>query len=250
MRIRALIIDDEKLARLRLIRMLLRHEVIEIVGETGNSLEAGPLIEEVQPDVIFLDIRMPQLSGFDILKRLKKSPYIIFTTAYNEYALQAFEENTVDYLLKPISEEKLKRAISKILNIIQQGRPAGIDLEKLLRSLEKKDEIMRRFSVKIGDRIMIFADDKISYFHADDKYTFLHTEDKDFIIPFPLKELERKLDPEKFIRVHRAFIVNLENIASIHRWFGGRLLLKIKNRGEITVSAKYLKKFKEKIHLS
>lgn len=159
-------------------------------------------------------------------------------------------KNKIDYLLKPISDEKLGRAISKVIKIIQQGHPIHIDLERLLQSVERKEEIMKRFSVRIGDRIIIIPDYKISFFKSEDKYTFLYTEDKDFIIPFTLKELEKRLDQEKFIRVHRAFIVNIENIASIHRWFAGRLLLKMKNGKEIVVSTKHLKKFKEKIHLT
>lgn len=250
MKIRAVVIDDEKLARSRLKRMLLKYGEVEVAGETGNSLEACSLIEDTQPDVVFLDIRMPRLSGFDILKKLKKSPYIIFTTAHNQYALQAFEENTVDYLLKPVSDEKLGRAVSKIKKIIKQGQPARIDLERLLQSVERKEGIMKRFPVRIGDRIIIIPDSKIFFFKAEDKYTFLHIEDKEFIVPFSLKELEEKLDEEKFIRVHRAFIVNVENITAIHRWFGGRLLLKTKSGEEITVSTKYLKDFKKKIHLT
>lgn len=249
MKIRALIIDDEKLARSRLQRLLRDYTDIEIVGEAGNGEDALHLIEAEKPDVLFLDIKMPLVSGFELLEKLEESPFIIFTTAYDRYALQAFEENTVDYLLKPIAKEKLERAVSKLTKIIRQGSPAQIDLEKLVRSLEKKEKVIKRFSVKVGDRIHIVPDYQITFFHAKDKYTFLNTEEKSYITPFSLKELEGRLDPEIFQRVHRSYIVNLENIQSIHQWFGGRLLLKLKGGKEVIASQNYASEFKKKINL-
>ena len=247
--IRALIIDDEKLARSRLRRLLAPFQEIKIVGEATNGEEGLALISETRPDVLFLDIQMPQLSGFEMLAKMEKSPYIIFTTAYDAFALQAFEEKTVDYLLKPISEDKLKRALSKLTPIMQKGDIDPPDLTKLLHSLTSKENILKRFSVKVGDRIFIIPDRDILFFHSEDKYTFLNTKDQSYIIPFTLKELEGRLDPECFIRIHRSFIVNLEQIGSIHKWFGGKLLLKMKNGKEMTVSQNYLGAFKEKIHL-
>jgi two-component system LytT family response regulator len=249
MPITAVIVDDEKLARSRLKRLLARYESIEIVGEARNGREALRLIEEHRPDVLFLDIKMPFLSGFEMLGKLETSPYIIFTTAYDRYALQAFEENTIDYLLKPISDEKLDRAIDKLTRIFQQGSPVHVDLEKLLKSIRSRENIMKRFSVKLGERIFIIPDHEIVYFHSEDKYTFLNTTEKNYIVPFTLKELEARLDPECFIRVHRGSIVNIVHIGSIHKWFGGRLLIKMKNGKEFTVSQNYVNDFKAKIHL-
>jgi two-component system LytT family response regulator len=247
--IRALIIDDEKLARSRLRRLLARFESIEIIGEASNGQEGLACIEEHHPDVLFLDIKMPLLSGFQMLAQMEKSPYIIFTTAYDVFALQAFEENTVDYLLKPVSEDTLKRAVNKLTSILQKGDVAPFDITRLLDSLRKKENMLTRFSVKAGDRIFIIPDRDILFFNAEDKYTFLNTADQNYIIPFTLRELEDRLDPERFIRIHRSVIVNIEQIGSIHKWFGGRLQLKMKNGKEITVSHNYLSIFKEKIHL-
>jgi len=251
MKIKAIIIDDERLARARLFRLLKKHDSIEILGEAENGREAIELIQKVQPDVIFLDIKMPVLSGFEMLERLDKSdsPFVIFTTAYDNYALRAFEENTLDYLLKPVSEKKLERAVSKLKVLMQTGQSLSFNFEKLIHDLKKQDALIRRFSVTVGDKILIISEDRIQFIKAEDKYTFIHTDDKEYIIPFTLKELEQRLDPEKFIRVHRAYIVNLGQIASINRWFGGRLLLKMKNQQEITVSLSYTAAFKQKINL-
>lgn len=249
MKIRVVIIDDEKPACSRLERLLRKYDEIEVVGEAQDGREAADLIKATHPDVLFLDIKMPRLSGFDLLKGLEESPYVIFTTAYDEYALKAFEENTLDYLLKPIDREKLDRAVSKMKKIFEQGRPLPVSLDKLVRSLEVKERIIKRFSVRLGERILIVPDSRITCFEAKDKYTFLYTEDKDYIIPFTLKELEARLDPDVFARVHKSCIVNIENISSIHKWFGGRLLVKIKGGKEAIVSQTYAAEFKKKIHL-
>lgn len=249
MTLRALIIDDENLARSRLRRLLEKYENIEVVGEARNGQEALELIKKTDPNVLFLDIKMPQLSGFEMLKKLGCSPHVIFTTAFNEYALQAFEENALDYLLKPINDEKLKRAVSKLIKMTQQGPSVPVDLKSFLESMERKKRTIKRFSVKVGDRFFLVPDSQISFFHSEDKYTFLNTEEKSYIIPFALKELEQKLDLDKFIRVHRKYIVNISNIVSIHRWFKGRLLLKMKGEKDIIVSQNYVDNFKEKIHL-
>jgi len=248
MKIRTIIIDDEKLARSRLKRMLVKYDNIEILGEAQNGQEGFELIEKLQPDLIFLDIKMPLLSGFEMLTKLDKSPYIVFTTAYDQYALQAFDENTVDYLLKPISIGKLDRAIFKIAKILPKGNQLPFDTDKILQIIKMKENIIKRFSVKVGDRIFLIPDDDILYFHAEDKYTFLNTSKDNFIIPFTLKELEEKLDQELFCRVHRSFIINIEKIESIHKWFGGKLQVKMKNGNEVVVSQNYVNAFKQKIH--
>jgi two-component system LytT family response regulator len=246
---KTIIIDDEKLARSRLRRMLGKYDLVEIVGEARNGKEALALIGKTRPDVIFLDIRMPLLTGFEMLEKLDRSPYVIFTTAYDQYALQAFEENTVDYLLKPVSEEKLDRAITKVEKILDKGPPAAFDLEFIMQSIQRKTDVMRRFSVKVGDRIYIIQDNEVVSFHAEDKYTFLNTAKDKYIIQFSLKDLESRLDSDRFIRVHRSAIVNIEQIESMHRWFGGRIRLIMANQTEITVSQNYMNRFRDMMHL-
>ncbi len=246
---RALIVDDEKLACSRLRRMLNKYAQIEIVGEAHNGNEALNMIAKTCPDVIFLDIQMPLLSGFEMLERLKQPPAVIFTTAFDQYALQAFEENAVDYLVKPVSEEKLNRAITKLFKLLKEDSAQLKDWEKILNIIQKKEETIKRFSVRAGERMFIVQDKEIIYFEAQDKCTFLHTSRDSHIIPFTLRELEERLDRGLFIRVHRSAIVNIDYIESIHRWFAGKLKLKMKNGKEVMVSQGYAGVFKKKIHL-
>ncbi|MGB9005256.1 MAG: LytTR family DNA-binding domain-containing protein [Candidatus Aminicenantales bacterium] len=249
MSLRVMIIDDEKLARSRLRRLLARHSDVEVVGEAGDGAEAGEMIRKLRPDALFLDIKMPRVSGFDLLRNLEEVPYVVFTTAYDQFALQAFEENTVDYLLKPVTEEALDRALAKLDRIARKEGPSSSGLARLLETLEKRERIIKRFSVKIGDKFLIVPDEKIAFFEARDKYTYLQAEERSYIIPFTLKDLEERADPDVFLRVHRSFIVNLENIASIHQWFGGRLLLKMRGGKEIMVSQSFAGEFRKRLQL-
>ncbi|MFO7891955.1 MAG: LytTR family DNA-binding domain-containing protein [bacterium] len=246
---KALIIDDEKLACTRLRRMLKKYDQIEISGEAYNGKEALELIKKISPDVIFLDIKMPLLSGFEMLQRLKKPPAVIFTTAFDQYALQAFEENAVDYLVKPVSEEKLDRAVTKLFKLLGDDIVQLVDWKQLLVSIRKKEDAIKRFSVRTGDRMLIVPVEDVIYFKAKDKYTFLHTDKDSHIIPFTLRKLEDQLEQKYFIRVHRSAIVNIDHIQSIHRWFAGKLKLKMNNGKELIVSQGYVKEFRKKIHL-
>jgi len=247
--IKALIVDDERLGRSRLRRMLSRFEEIAIVGEAGDGAEGARLVEKLKPDVVFLDIKMPILSGFQMLGKLSRQPYVVFTTAYEEHALRAFEENAVDYLLKPVSPERLEAAVKKLTGIFRRGPHPGPDLAKLIDRLSRRDSIIKRFSVRLGEKILIIPDSDVCCFCAEEKYTLLHTAEKDYIIPFTMKELEEALDPDLFLRVHRSYIVNLEQIESANTWFGGRFLVRMKNGREITVSRGYAAAFRKKIGL-
>jgi len=247
---KALIIDDEKLACTRLRRLMEKFDQIEVVGEAYNGKEALEIIKKINPDVIFLDIKMPLLSGFEMLQRLKDPPAVIFTTAFDQYALQAFEENAVDYLVKPVSEEKLDRAVTKLSKLLGKNTVAqSVNWKELLSSIQQKENTIRRFSVRSGDKMFIVAGEDVIYFEAQDKCTFLYTSKDSYIIPFTLRELEERLEHDLFIRIHRSTIVNIDHIQSIHRWFAGKLKLKMRNGKELIVSQGYVKKFREKIHL-
>lgn len=249
MKIKVIIVDDEELARSRLQRQLRNYPDIDIVGEAGNGEEALELIGRIGPDAVFLDIRMPLLSGFEMLKKLDSVPHIVFTTAYDTFALQAFEENAVDYLLKPISQERLDQAVEKLRNITKGEKSVTLDLQKLVESIHRREDRMRRFSVRVGDRILLIPDSDVIFFQSEDKYTFLHTVEDRYIVPFSIKTLEERLDTERFIRVHRASIVNIDRIQTIHRWFKGKLKLRMKSGQEIIVSQNYAKAFRDMIHL-
>lgn len=247
--IRALIVDDEKPARMRLTRLLHGYDDVRIIGEASSGKEALEFIRGENPDLVFLDIRMPGLTGFDVLEKLDRSPYVVFTTAFDRYALRAFEENAVDYLLKPIGEEELARAVEKMRRILNSSGSHSGDIPALIDKLVRERTYLKRISVSSGDRIRIFPVERILFFLAEDKYTFMAEKDGRHVVSFTLKELESRLDPERFVRVHRSCIVNLDKVASAHRWFGGRLLLKMKNGKEITVSRNHASRFRERINL-
>jgi two-component system, LytTR family, response regulator len=230
---RAVLVDDENLAIKRLQRLLRDEPAVEVVGTAENGRKAIELVEELKPDILFLDIQMPGLTGFDVIRKLRHVPVVIFTTAYDEYALQAFETSAVDYLLKPIEKARLQKAIEK-LRRLRSGEGAG-DFEQrldlLLKTIERKEaeSFLTHIPAKIGERILIFGAAEIAYFYASDKYTFLVTGEKEYIIDRTLAELQEKLDPARFVRIHRSAIVNVDKVKEIASLIGGRYLCRLKN---------------------
>jgi two-component system, LytTR family, response regulator len=241
MHLRAMIIDDEELARKRLQKMLRVYEKdLEVVGEAVNGQDAVEKIESLLPDLIFLDVQMPGFDGFEVVRRLRHKPLIFFTTAYDEYALKAFEENSVDYLLKPVEQERLDKAIEKLRRLRHSSQPLAIDhLERLLSRLASPP--LQRLQVKMGDRIVLIDVGDVFYFEAKDKYTFLHTSDQEHLIETTLTELEEKLDKSHFVRIHRSTIVNLKHVREMVKWFGGKYKVRMKDKAqtELVVSRGY-----------
>jgi len=224
---KALVIDDEPLARRRLIRLLEPYMHIDIIGEAVNGQDALEKIEELLPELIFLDIEMPVLNGFEMLTQLKHQPKVVFTTAYDQYAIKAFEEDSIDYLLKPIEPERLEKTIRKLDQSAQQ-EPGYLHLEALMKQLQFKKEI-KTLTVKIGDKILLIKLDSIIYIDAEDKYVFLHTADgKKHLTDFTINALEEKL-PEAFVRIHRSHIINSEHIKEIRRGFNGAFVFVMNN---------------------
>ncbi|MFZ1081812.1 MAG: LytTR family DNA-binding domain-containing protein [Candidatus Kryptoniota bacterium] len=242
MHLRTIIVDDEELARKRLRKMLKAYEAeLEIVDEARNGEEAVERIDAIRPDVIFLDVQMPGFDGFEVVRRLKSKPHIVFATAYDEFALKAFEENTVDYLLKPIDEKRLDKAIDKLRQLFnRQSLRLDENVERLLARLAAAP--MKRMQVRVGDKIILVDIADVVYFEAKDKYTYLHTADQEYIVDLTLGELESKLDAMDFVRIHRSTIINLKHMLELVKWFGGKykVRLKDKNRTELVVSRGYV----------
>jgi two-component system, LytTR family, response regulator len=242
MHLRALIIDDEELARTRLRNMLQDFEdELEVIDEAGNGKEAIKKIEALHPDIIFLDIQMPGCDGFEVVRRLNVKPFIVFVTAYDEYALKAFEENSVDYLLKPVGRKRLEMAVEKLRRLFNTHNPQlNENIERLLSRLTSAP--LMRLQVKTGDKILLVNVDDIVYFEAKDKYTFLHTVDQEHIIDFTLADLEGRLDKTNFIRIHRSNIINLKYIRELVKWFGGKYKVRLKDKyqTELSVSRGYV----------
>ncbi len=250
---RTLIIDDEKPARSRLLRLLGKYEnVFDIIGEAENGEEGLKKTDELKPDLIFLDIQMPGLTGFEMLKQVKHMPKIIFTTAYEEYAIKAFEENSVDYLLKPIEEDRLELSIKKLQK--DQKSTNTIDdatLSRILNHIAPSDKAITSIPVKKGDRIFIIKLDDIAFLEAKEKYVFINTMDgHEHLIDFTLTHLEEKL-PAHFIRVHRGHIINKDKVKEVQRYFDGRyvLILNDNKNTKIISGASYSKEIKPLIEI-
>jgi len=235
--LKTILVDDESLAISRLRRLLSKHyDTIEIVGDAPNGAEGLTLIESERPDLIFLDIEMPLLNGFEMLARLTTMPMVVFSTAFDQYAIRAFEENSIDYLLKPIEAERLARTVQKIRALVERSdmthlnaNPMTDSVMRLLAQMQPKKEIYS-ISVKTGEKIKLVPLSDIAYFEAEDKYVFLSTTDgQKFLTTYTLTTLDEKL-PETFVRVSRSVMVNRHKIAEVHRHFDGKFLLAMNDK--------------------
>lgn len=222
---KAIIIDDEPAAR-RLMKNLLQEykDVVEVIGEAGNGRDAIAIIEELKPDVIFLDIQMPDLTGFEVIDQLKEKPNIIFTTAYEQYAIKAFETFSIDYLLKPIKEERLEQSIGKLKQFGRLSSPIDVTgLQEIIRQFQVPQKATA-LPIKTGDRINLIKFENISYLEASDKYVFIYTQDgQKHLTDQSLTTLITKL-PAQFFRIQKSYIINKDKIKEMHRHFNGRYL--------------------------
>lgn len=239
---KALIIDDERLARAELRRLLEPFKEIQIVGEAVNADDASEKIAQLNPDLLFLDIQMPGKSGFDLLETLDKVPKVIFTTAYDEYALKAFEYNALDYLLKPIEPKRLEESIRKII----EREKKDVQIKSALPDiLSAEDQVF----VKDGDRCWFVKLERIRLFESEGNYVRLYFEDNKPLILRTLNYLDERLDPRSFFRANRKHIINLKWIESIEPWLNGGLLVKLKGGQKVEVSRRQAVKFKEMLSL-
>lgn len=238
---RALIIDDERLARAELRRLLARHADIEIVGEAANAKEARRAILDLEPDVLFVDVQMPGETGFDLLASLDTTPLVVFTTAYDEYALRAFDVSALDYLVKPIDPERLARTVERLL----AGAPSD-DVAAGGTGAAPLSEKQRVFLTD-GKRAWLVALGDVRLFESADNYTRVHFGTEAPLINRSLGELESKLDERVFFRANRHQIFNLKAVRSIEHWFGGRLLVKIEGGPEVTLSRRRARAFRERM---
>ncbi|MBL4625548.1 MAG: response regulator transcription factor [Flavobacteriales bacterium] len=241
MNITAIIIDDERLARKELTSLLEAHKKIEIIDEAANADEALVKIHEKRPNLIFLDIQMPGKTGFDLLEELDYIPEVIFTTAYDEYALKAFEVNALDYLLKPIEEERLRDAIDKVVEKIElDDEPASQG-----EVLTENDQVF----VKDGDKCWFVTLKDIRYFESVGNYVKVHFDTNRPMILKSLNNLEKKLDTKTFFRANRKHIINLRWIEKSETWFNGGLLVTVNGEETIEISRRQAAKLKDMMSL-
>ncbi len=248
--IEAFIVEDERPALQRLQTLVENHPQLTLAGSAVNGKEAIEQIENYRPQLIFLDIHLPDISGLDILKILSYKPLIIFTTAYDRYAFQAFEYDAVDFLLKPFSQERFGQAVEKAL--LKKNRLDSV-LEKqlmyLFAHLPRQMDYLTRIPAKIGDKIYILKSAEIVYFKSEDKVVTAHLSDDYFIVNYTLDELQTRLNPGEFFRIHRSTIVNLNFVSTIEPLLGGTYLMKMndKKHTELNVSRSSAKSIREKL---
>lgn len=255
-KLKVYLVDDEQLALRRLRRLILETEMVEISGETTKPLEALQEIPTLQLDAIFLDIQMPDLSGFELLKKMEVYPPVVFTTAFDRFALQAFEVFSVDYLLKPVERERLELTLRKLSRFRGGNNAEAIsNIEDLIRNLaretgEQEKLPIPRIASRIGGRIQLLDITEVTHFIAEDKLTFAQTVDgRRFPVDGSLNELEARLGGQDFLRIHRGAIINVGLIDEVHGWFSGRVLVRLRDKmkTELIVARERVKALKSRI---
>ncbi|WP_437921761.1 LytR/AlgR family response regulator transcription factor [Sphingobacterium sp. LRF_L2] len=211
--IKTIVIDDEPLARMIITEYLKQHADVAIVAECGDGFEGAKAIQQLQPDLVFLDIQMPKLTGFEMLEIVDEMPNVIFTTAFDEFAIKAFEKNAIDYLLKPISRDRFEQAITKFRNNFVNSVPKVGTIEKVNAITE--EESLERIVVKNGTQIKIIPVQQVNFLEAYDDYVKIHTKDGVFLKNKTMSSFEKQLDPKQFVRVHRSFIAKVDQLAKI-----------------------------------
>ena len=239
----ALIVDDEKLSREKIRNLLASDNEIRIIGESENGLQAVKDIESKHPDLVFLDIQMPDLDAFGVIKKMNTAhpPHIIFITAYDEYAIKAFEVNAIDYLLKPFDRPRFKEAVERAKRIIQAEMmdELNLQLQDLLETLKSRNTFLKRLVIKSSGRIFFLKTNQIDWIESAGNYAVLHCGREKHLYRETLKFLSEHLDPEKFVRIHRSKIINIERIREIQSWSHGDYLLILEDATELVMSRHY-----------
>jgi two-component system LytT family response regulator len=242
-RIRALIVDDEPLARTHLRKLVAADAEIEVVGECGNGSDAVTMVRETNPDLVFLDIQMPELDGFGVVQALGSgpAPMIVFITAYDEYALKAFEVCALDYLLKPVDRKRFAATLARVKDRVRGGTSTDV-VGKLAAWLEQQDRDSRRgdrLAVKTDGRVVFVKPEDIDWVEAMDDYAKLHVGTGSYVIRSTLTRLEQRLPARDFLRIHRSIIVNVHRIREVQPWFGGDFVVILTSGTQLTSGGRY-----------
>jgi two-component system LytT family response regulator len=246
MNITCLIIDDEQLARELLREYIGQIPNMSVIGEASKGKDAVEMIDEMKPDLIFLDVQMPGMTGFDVLDEIEHDPFVIFTTAYDQYAIKAFEKNAVDYLLKPLDQERFKLAIERAVNRMKLEQN---NVGELLRSLktENKTSYDSHIFVQKSEKLLNLPVEEIMFLEASGDYTILTTKSDQFVSSSGIGKLEEILNPETFIRVHRSTIININFLKEIEKHFNGGMIVKMQTGKSFPVSRTYAKVIRKKV---
>jgi len=215
-RLRVVIVDDEPLARAVVREYLGTQEGVEIVAECGNGFDAVKAVSELSPDLMFLDVQMPKLNGFEVLELVGRSVPVIFTTAYDKYALQAFEVHAVDYLLKPFSEERFAEALSRArARLAAPAEDKAVEVQALMSDVQARHKPVERILIRDGAQVHVIPVERIDYVEAQDDYVSFVTADKSYLKDQTMAAVDASLDPSRFVRIHRSYLLNIERIARV-----------------------------------
>lgn len=229
-------VDDEPLALAALVRLLNDTGRVEIVGQATDPAVALAEIPQLAPDALFLDIHMPEIDGFQLLAGLSRAPHVIFATAYDHHAVRAFEVNSLDYLLKPIDEVRLSASLDRLDQRLAAPPAELAALLTRLAGVMPSHVYLQRVATRKGDRFTLIQVSEVTHFLSEHRYTYAQTAQGRALLDLSLTELEARLDPTQFLRIHRSAIVNLQHVDQISRWFAGRVMVKLKDKTELTVS--------------
>lgn len=251
MKIRVLIVDDEPLARRKLRRFLNAESAFEIIGECADGSRAVAAIEEQKPDLLFLDMQMPEMNGLDVVQAVgpQRMPLVVFVTAHDQYAVKAFEVNALDYLLKPVSRERFQSAVARARTQLDHGpsNDVGQRLHALLQRLQSGPEFSRRLMVKSEGRVIFLSIDEIDWIESAHNYLVLHVGKKNHLIRETMDSLEARLDPEHFVRIHRSTMVNIERIQEMHPWVRGEHAVLLRDGTRLTLSRSYYERLRQRL---
>lgn len=249
MKIRTLVVDDEPLARQRLRTLLAPDPELELIGECGDGRQAVSAVQQLKPDLMFLDVEMPALDGFDVLHALAGGalPVVVFVTAHDRYALKAFEAHALDYLLKPFDKERFAKALARAKTQVRLGQSAGLEhrLLALLQTVEERRPLLERLVVKSAGRVSFVRVAEIDWIEAAGNYVRLHLGKEEHLLRESLGGLEAKLDPRRFVRIHRSTIVNIDRIRELRPAFHGDYQVVLKDGAELTLSRSCREKLQE-----
>jgi two-component system, LytTR family, response regulator len=246
MKIKCAIVDDETLARQLLAEYIGEYNHIEIVAECSSGRDAIVKIDELEADLVFLDVQMPGMDGFDVLENISSNPFVIFCTAYDKYAIKAFEKNTIDYLLKPLDRTRFDHAIKKATERINNNES---NFMHILEDLNTKDApgFSNNLFVQKSEKLVNLPVQNIVHLEASKDYTIISTKTEQYVSSTGISKLEEKLDPKMFIRIHRSTIINLQKLTEIEKYGSGNLAAHMENGKTFPISRSYAKAIRNKI---
>lgn len=242
--ISTVVVDDEELARKRVIHLLKKDKEIQVVASCENGEEAVKIIREKRPDLIFLDIQMPEVGGFDVLNKVALegySPTVVFITAHDQYALRAFEVRAADYLLKPFDEQRFFKALQRSKRELRKNQVEMLreKMNELINELGPSPEYLSRIMVKTSDRVRFLKVEEIDWIEASGNYVCIYSDGKKYLIRETMNNMEAKLNPDHFFRVHRSTIINLNKVKELEQWYHGDYLIVMEDGKKLTMSRNY-----------